>query len=626
MARINLTVDGVPHVDDVEARLLLVSYLRERLGKTGTVIGCDTTTCGACMVEMDGASVKSCAVLAVQADARTVTTVAGPGNGSTRADDIALPGMLHLAVLRSPAAHAKITWIDVLAAQEHPGVVAVLTGRDLTREDGVAAAQPDAATADTAPRPLLAVDEVRHIGQGVAVVVARDRATAVDALEAIEVDYAPLPEIPDVEVAISRNAALVHAGRGTNTHARWVFDAGETGAGNHTGPTFATADIVVTRRFHQQHVGSPAAEPLSVVAAPTGDGWTLWSASRVPHLLRARIAQTTNTPEHQVHIVTTGGAGAGGATLEVMPEELIAFLVAKRLGVPVKFTDQTGSVPAAPEGHDQLQDISLAARWDGTVLGITATVTVDLGAYPGQLPARSRLLGVLMFPGVYAVGAYRYECTGVYTTRSWTDGWRGPGAGVESLAGERLMDELAAELGIDPMELRRRNWVRCEGPRAVAGLSFRAGDYEAATTRAMALFDYDALRSEQAERRERGDRVQLGIGISILAEASDLELHRGLGSLPRGVRLCAVEVDTETGQAHRRRAVRVAADGRAITASDAGRPEESGPIVDSPVEVNAIVDAVRHLGVLDVPVPCTPEHIWRSIRDSRRVGAPGGAR
>ena len=453
-------------------------------------------------------------------------------------DNIVLPGMLHLAVLRSPMAHAKITSIDVTAAKEHAGVVAVFTGRDLAEEGGgLPCAWPVTPDMVTPDHRMLAMDEVRHVGEGVAVVVARDKASAVDALEAIEIDYDELPTVLDMEEALAEGAPLVHADKGTNKCFTWIFDAGAAGTGGDTEAAFAEAEVVVTRRFRQQRLIPAFMEPRSVVAAPTGDGWTLWSATQIPHILRLMIALTTSTPEHQVRVVAPDVGGGFGGKLQVTPEEIMAFVVAKRLGVPVKFTEtRSESLMTAHHGRDQIQDISIAARRDGTVLGLKVTLLADMGAYLGLVTPGIPLLGAFMFPGIYKFGAYRFECTGVLTTKPWTDAYRGAGRPEATFAIERIMDELAVELGMEPMELRRKNWIRHEEfpYDNIAGLTFDSGNYEVATARAMELFDYDSLRREQIERRERGDQTQLGIGISTFTEMCGLAPSRVLGSLSYG--------------------------------------------------------------------------------------------
>ncbi len=450
-------------------------------------------------------------------------------------DNIVMPGMLHMAILRSPMAHAKIASIDVSAALDQPGVVAAFSGRDLAEEQGsLPCAWPVTPDMVHPDHPPIAVDEVRHVGEAVAVVVARDRSAATDALEAISVEYDELPVVLDMEAALAEGAPLVHSDKGTNKSFTWIFDAGEAGTGDDTEGAFAAAEVVLTRRFHQQRLIPAFMEPRSVVAAQVGEQWTLYSATQVPHILRLMLAMSTGTPEHQVRVVAPDVGGGFGGKLQVTPEEFAAFAVAKRLRTPVKYTEtRSESLMAAHHGRDQIQDVSIAARRDGTVLGLKVELLADMGAYLGLVTPGIPVLGAFMFPAIYKFPAYRFECTGVFTTKPWTDAYRGAGRPEATFAIERIMDELAHELDLEPMELRRKNWIAHEEfPfTTVAGLTYDSGNYEAATAKAMALFGYDDLRREQRERRERQDPVQLGIGISTFTEMCGLAPSRVLGSL-----------------------------------------------------------------------------------------------
>jgi len=453
-------------------------------------------------------------------------------------ENVVRPGMLHLAILRSPVAHAKITGVDVSAALKRAGVVAAFTGRDLAAEQGsLPCAWPVTSDMVHPDHPALAVDEVRHVGEAVAVVVARDRAAAVDALEAVDVSYEPLPTVLDLEAAAADGAPLVHESKGTNKAYTWVFDSGEAGTGDSVEQALAGAEVTVSRRFVQQRLIPAFMEPRSVVADPTGEQITLWSATQVPHILRLMLALTTGTPEHQVRVIAPDVGGGFGGKLQVTPEDMITFLVAKRLGRPVKYTEtRSESLLAAHHGRDQIQYVDVASRRDGTLTGLRVRLLANMGAYLGLVTPGVPLLGAFMFNGIYKIPAYRFECTGVFTTTAWTDAYRGAGRPEATFAIERIMDELAAELGMDPMELRRRNWIgHGEFPfTTVTGLTYDSGNYEAATDRALELFGYDKLRAEQADRRERRDPVQLGIGISTYTEMCGLAPSRVLGSLSYG--------------------------------------------------------------------------------------------
>jgi carbon-monoxide dehydrogenase large subunit len=459
--------------------------------------------------------------------------------GRTRwTDNITLPGMLHLAILRSPMAHARITSIDASPALELPNVVAVFTGRDLAAEQGsLPCAWPVTPDMVTPDHPALAVDEVHFSGEAVAVVVARDRASATDALEAIEVEYEQLPVVLDMEEALAEGADLVHADKGTNRSFDWIFDAGEAGTGTNTDEAFANAEVVVKRRFVQQRLIPAFMEPRAVVCDPTGDVLTLWSSTQVPHILRLMLALTTGTPEHQVRVVAPDVGGGFGGKLQVTPEEVITFLVGKRLGRPVKYNEsRSESLLAAHHGRDQIQYLEIAASRDGTIQGLRVRLLADMGAYLGLVTPGVPILGAFMFPAIYKMPAYRFQCTGVFTTKAWTDAYRGAGRPEATFAIERMMDELAVELGMDPLEIREKNWIKHEEfpYTTVAGLEYDSGNYEKATAHAKELFGYDDLRREQQERRDRKDPVQLGIGISTFTEMCGLAPSRVLGSLSYG--------------------------------------------------------------------------------------------
>ena len=423
-------------------------------------------------------------------------------------DNITLPGMLYLAVLRSPLAHARITGVDVSAALREPGVVTAFTGRDVADTQGsLPCAWPVAEDMVHPDHPPIAVDEVRHVGEAVAVVVARSRAAALDALEAVQIDYDELPVVLDMEQALGDGSALVHTDSGTNRSYTWVFDSAEAGTGEAVGTAFESADVVIKRRYRQQRLIPAFMEPRSIVVDPTGDVYTMWSATQIPHVLRFLLAVVTGTPEHKLRVVAPDVGGGFGGKLQVTPEELITFLAAKRIGKPVKYTEtRSDSLMSAHHGRDVIQDIELAARRDGTVLGLSVKLMANMGAYLGLVTPGIPILGAFMYNSIYKFPAYRFECTGVFTNTTFTDAYRGAGRPEATYAIERVMDELAVELGLDPIDVRRRNWIgHQEFPfTTVAGLTYDSGDYDAATDKALALFGYDELRREQAARRESG--------------------------------------------------------------------------------------------------------------------------
>ncbi len=454
---------------------------------------------------------------------------------TTWTENHTLPGMLHLAILRSPMAHARITNIDVSPALEMSGVIEAFSGHDVADMQGaMPCVWPPTDDTILPTYPPLAIDEVRHTGEPVAVVAARDRASALDAIEAIDIDYEPLPVVLDMEKALHDDTPLVHADQSSNRCYTWTLDSAEAGTGGDTAAAQADADVVVQRRYVQQRLIPAFMEPRSVVVDPTGEQITVWSSTQVPHILRLLLAMSTGVAEHKIRVVAPDVGGGFGGKLQVTPEEFIAFAAARRFRRPVKFTEsRSETMLSGHHGRDQIQNVTLSARRDGTVTGVSVDVTVNMGAYLGIITPGTPLLGAFMYGGIYKFPAYRFECTGVFTNTTKTDAYRGAGRPEATFAIERVMDDLATELDIDPIELRRRNWIqRDEFPYATsAGLTFDSGDYEAATDRAVDLFGYDDLRREQRERRESGDHVQLGIGVSIYTEMCGLAPSRILGQL-----------------------------------------------------------------------------------------------
>ncbi len=459
-------------------------------------------------------------------DARLVT---GQTNWT---DNIQLPGMLHLAILRSPMAAARITRLDVSPALSQPGVIAAFTGQDL-REDWAAplpCAFPIGDEMVTPDHWPLAVDAVRYVGDAVAVVVARDRYAAADALEAIDVEYEPLTPVVNMEEAL-RDETLVHPDKGTNVcYREQGLESGDLDA------AFSGDDtIVVRRRFIQQRLIPNAIEPRAVVVAPIAAAgeYTIYSSTQIPHILRVLFAVVTGVPEHKLRVVAPDVGGGFGSKLNIYPEEVLALVLAKRLGRPLKWTEsRSEGYQSTIHGRDQIQDLEVSVTRDGRLKGFRVHLLADMGAYLQLNTPGIPFLGAQIFPGIYKWDAYEFKCTGLFTNKTPTDAYRGAGRPEATFGVERMVDEVAVELGMDPMELRRRNWIAHEEFPfdTISGYTYDSGNYEAATARALELFGYDELRAEQARRRESGDRVQLGIGISTFTEACGLAPSRALGA------------------------------------------------------------------------------------------------
>ncbi|WP_020387576.1 xanthine dehydrogenase family protein molybdopterin-binding subunit [Kribbella catacumbae] len=464
-------------------------------------------------------------------DARLIT-------GRTRwTDNIALPGMLHLAMVRSPFAHARITAIGTEAAKAASGVVTVLTGADLADEQG---ALPNAwaiTPEQKAPvHPSIAVEHVAFAGEIVAMVVARTAAEANDAADLVDVDYEELPPVLDLKTAAT-DEALAHPDLGTNVSAVWTFDSAEAGTGQDVEAAISAArdgGILIEREIRQQRLIPAFMEPRSIAVDPTGEQLTVWSSTQVPHFVKIFIALVLGIPEHKIRVIAPDVGGGFGGKLQFTPEEVLTVIAARHTGKPCKYSEtRSESLMAAHHGRDQWQQLTLAATKDGTVTGLKVELLADMGAYLGLVTSAIPLLGAFMYNGIYKFPAYHLSCTNVFTNKTWTDAYRGAGRPEATFAIERLMDELAVEVGVDPLEIRERNWIKHEEfPFAtVSGLTYDSGNYEAATAKAKDLFGYDDLRAEQQKRRESEDPVQLGIGISTYTEMCGLAPSRWLGSM-----------------------------------------------------------------------------------------------
>ena len=454
-------------------------------------------------------------------DARLIT---GQTNWT---DNITLPGLVHVAFVRSPYAHATIASVDLAAARAAPGVFAAYSGADFAAEQGsLPCAWPVTEDIVIPDHPPMAVDTVRYGGEIVACVVARDRYAAVDAAELVDVTYEALEPVLDMEEALAPGSVQVH--EAGNKSFTWTLANGDLDA------AFRDAPVVIERTYRQQRLIPSAMEPRSVVCAPVADEYTMWTSTQIPHVLRVMLALVTGIPEHKLRVIAPDVGGGFGSKLQVTAEEVLALLLARKLGRPVKWTEtrSEGNV-AVHHGRDQLQKLRLAATADGRLMALDVDLLADMGAYLMLVTPGVPLLGAFMFNAIYKMDAYRFNCTGVFTTKTPTDAYRGAGRPEATYAIEHLMDDLAAELGIDPLELRERNWIKHEEfpYTTISGLTYDSGNYEAATAAARELFHYDQLRKEQSERVSADSPVRLGIGISTFTEMCGLAPSRVLGSL-----------------------------------------------------------------------------------------------
>ena len=443
-----------------------------------------------------------------QEDPRLITGTA------TYVDDIKMPGMHHACILRSPHGAAKIRSINIKPAQELPGVAAVFTGKDV---EGVGPVPCGASLPGlrVPPHAILAKDRVYFIGHPVAVVVATDRYIAADALDLIEVDYEPLPAVTDPEKAIAAGAPAVHPEWPDNTAFLYHQEGGDPEK------AFKEAEVVVKQRITSQRLIPTAMETRGVVAdyRSAEKNLTLYSSTQIPHLMRSLVAQMLGVAENHLRVITPEVGGGFGSKLNVYAEEALMGFVAMKIGKPVKWIEsRRENFQCTIHGRGHVDYYEVAAKRDGTVLGLRLKLIQDLGAYHQLLTPAIPTLSVLMMPGLYKFRNVTADIVGVFTNCVPTDAYRGAGRPEATHGIERMMDLLAAELKMDPAELRLKNFIgKDEFPYQTAtGLSYDSGNYAAPLKKALDLVDYHKLRQEQKQAKASG-RL-LGIGISTYGE------------------------------------------------------------------------------------------------------------
>jgi carbon-monoxide dehydrogenase large subunit len=435
-------------------------------------------------------------------------------------DDLALPGMVWMAVVRSPLAHARIKAVDVSAALAMPGVLAALTGEDLASDwaGPLPCVWPVTEDIKMTQHWPVTKDKVRYAGDAVAVVVAESRETAQDALEAVVVDYESMPAVTDLEAALEDGAPLVHEDFGTNKGFTWVLAA----VGD-VEKTFADAPVVIRERYRHPRIIPNAMEPRGVLVepAPAMGEYTMWSSTQIPHVAKVTLSMVTGISESRLRVIAPEVGGGFGSKLDIYAEEALCLVLARRLRRPVKWVEERSEgYLATIHGRGVIQDMELAATSEGKLLGIRANLLCDMGAYYQLITPGIPMLGAWLNGGCYEAGAYAFEYTGILTNLTPTDAYRGAGRPEATYAIERAMDALARKVGKDPVEIRQLNFMPpFSEPTALAsGLQADSGNYEAGLARALELADYETLRKDQRARREQGGHTQLGIGISTYIE------------------------------------------------------------------------------------------------------------
>ncbi len=479
--------------------------------------------------------------------------------------DVHVPGALHAAILRSPHAHARIGAIDAARAGALPGVVGVFTAADLGAPRHIPVRLGPRPAKIPGLQPLLATDRVRYVGEPVAVVVARDRYVAEDALELIDVAWEPLPAITDALRAQDAGAPRLHDGVEGNVVQRFTVHTGDPDG------AMAAAEVRVRERFRvQRHTAVPMETRGVLAVYDAGTRMlTLYGPTKAPYFTRRTIADLLEHPEHLVHVVRVDVGGGFGVRGEFYPEDAVIPWLARRLGRPVQWIeDRREHLLATNHSREQVHDVEIGLRRDGTIVALTDVITWDLGAYVrtnGFVPPE---LAIALFPGPYRVKSYRGEARCVFTNKTPSGTYRGPGRYEGTFVRERLLDLVARTLGLDPAEVRRRNFVLPgDMPYDVGTGSFAqpttydSGDYPGAFATALEAIDYDGVRREQAALRARGRYVGVGVGCMIeksglgpwesaraeIDGSGELTLYAGVASLGEGLettlaQLCADEL------------------------------------------------------------------------------------
>jgi carbon-monoxide dehydrogenase large subunit len=444
-------------------------------------------------------------------------------------DDISLPGMLWAALIRSPEAHAKIVSIDSAAAKARPGIHAVFTGEDMSDLGGPLpmAWAPLGVEVNNPEHWPLARGVVRHVGDPVAVVIGTDRYAVNDAAEDVIVEYDSLPVVVDPEAAIA-SGPYVHEQFGTNKVHEWSLAGGDVEAG------FAEADVVVERRVVNHRIAGAPIETRGVLADYRAGSLTLWTSTQVPHFVRLFMALLLGLSEDHVRVIAPEVGGGFGSKLQVYGEELLACWCSRKLGHPVKWIEtRSENMAVTHQGRDQIAQVKMGAKRDGTITAFHVKILADFGAYNMILTPLIPSLGAFVMGGCYKIPNVQTDIVGVFTNKCPTDAIRGAGRPEATHMVEVTLDQLAHELGMDRLEIRRKNFIPKEDfPAAVAtGVIYDSGDYVKTLDKLMEHVDVAAFRREQEEARTRG--VYRGIGFSTYTEICGLAPSRVTG--PAGV-------------------------------------------------------------------------------------------
>jgi aerobic carbon-monoxide dehydrogenase large subunit len=416
-------------------------------------------------------------------------------------------------MLRSSHAHARITRIDTNAARKASGVAAVYTGADIdTLQPSPCAWLVPNANLKIAKYSCIARDVVRYVGDIVAVVVAESVAQAYDAIDLINVDYEPLPCVLDPQKAVAPGAPRLHDEIEGNVAFHWTVAGGDVDA------AFAAAELVVTERIHQQRLIPTAMEPRSALAKWAGASGelTLWNTTQNPHILRFLTSVVTGIPEDKLRVIAPEVGGGFGSKIAAYPADFLTVFCSRQLNRPVKWTEtRSENYQATTHGRDHIQEIEVAARKDGKILGLRATSWSAMGAYLSTAaPGIPTILHGLMLSGPYDIPALKEDVYGVYTNATPVEAYRGAGRPEATFIIERMMDKVAKTLGLDPVAVRQRNFIPKfdNGHAVITGLTYDSGDYPGILNKLADHVQYDDLRRQQKDARAQGKVVGIGVG------------------------------------------------------------------------------------------------------------------
>ena len=453
-------------------------------------------------------------------------------------DDIRIPGMVHAAIYRSPYGHARIKSIDTSAAEQAPGVVAVYTGKDFEDLPALPCAWQAGGIENfvNTPRPL-EIDRAMHTGAGVAVVVAESRYEAEDALGLIEIDWEPLDTIVDLEAAVAEGALQLHENAPGNIVMDW-----ECGDREATDAALAESEVVVRQRLvNQRLIGTPLENRgAAATYEPATGEYTVWLTSQTPHIMRLLMtAFVFGIPETKMRVIAPQVGGGFGTKIDLYHEYVLVAALAAKVGRPVKWVEtRRENYVATTQGRDHISHIEVGAKRDGTITALKVKTLANLGGILSTIaPGIPTTLYGRMLSGAYRIPAIHCQVLGVYTNTGMVDAYRGAGRPEATYVIERAVDLLARELDLDPLEIRRRNFIPSDAfpydPAGILkGLEYDSGDYEKTLGRALELVDYEAFRAEQEAARKEGR--YLGIGFSTYVEICGVAPSKWIGTLGEG--------------------------------------------------------------------------------------------